>query len=72
MLTRRAALGALAGLAATRGARAQGFPSRPITIVVPYPAGGPVDVTARLIAQSVGNRARPADRRSTIAAAAPA
>ena len=56
MLTRRAALGALAGLAATRGARAQGFPSRPITIVVPYPAGGPVDVTARLIAQSVGNR----------------
>ena len=46
---------ALAGLAATRRARAQSFPSRPITIVVPYPAGGPVDVTARLIAQSVGN-----------------
>jgi len=55
MLTRRAALTALAGLAATRGARAQSFPSRPITILVPYPAGGPVDVTARLIAQSVGN-----------------
>jgi tripartite-type tricarboxylate transporter receptor subunit TctC len=55
MLTRRAALTALAGLAATRGARAQSFPSRPIIIVVPYPAGGPVDVTARLIAQSVGN-----------------
>jgi tripartite-type tricarboxylate transporter receptor subunit TctC len=55
MLTRRAALTALAGLAATRGARGQNFPSRPITIVVPYPAGGPVDVTARLIAQSVGS-----------------
>jgi tripartite-type tricarboxylate transporter receptor subunit TctC len=55
MLTRRTALTTLAGLAATRGARAQSFPSRPITIVVPYPAGGPVDVTARLIAQSVGN-----------------
>lgn len=54
MLTRRATIGALAGLAAVRGARAQGFPSRPITIMVPYPAGGPVDVTARLIAQSVG------------------
>jgi tripartite-type tricarboxylate transporter receptor subunit TctC len=54
MLTRRAAIGALAGLAAVRGARAQGFPNRPIVIVVPYPAGGPVDVTARLIAQSVG------------------
>ena len=45
----------LAGLASVRGARAQTFPNRPITIVVPYPAGGPVDVTARLIAQSVGN-----------------
>jgi len=60
MLTRRAVLGALAGLAAVRGARAQvlsgvGFPNRPITIVVPYPPGGPVDVTARLMAQSVGN-----------------
>ena len=59
MLTRRATLAALAGLAATRGARAQipaggAFPTRPITIVVPYPAGGPVDVTARLIAQSIG------------------
>lgn len=56
MLTRRTTLGALAGLAAAGGARAQGFPTRPITIVVPYPAGGPVDVTARLIAQSVGDR----------------
>jgi tripartite-type tricarboxylate transporter receptor subunit TctC len=55
MLTRRTALTALAGFAATRGAYAQNFPSRPITIVVPYPAGGPVDVTARLVAQSVGN-----------------
>jgi tripartite-type tricarboxylate transporter receptor subunit TctC len=54
MLTRRAALSALAGLAAMREARAESFPSRTVTIVVPYPAGGPVDVTARLIAQSVG------------------
>jgi tripartite-type tricarboxylate transporter receptor subunit TctC len=54
MLTRRATMAALAGLAAMRVARAQNFPSRPITIVVPYPAGGPVDVMARLIAQSVG------------------
>jgi tripartite-type tricarboxylate transporter receptor subunit TctC len=54
MLTRRAVLGAMIGLVAVRAAHAQSFPSRPITIVVPYPAGGPVDVTARLIAQSVG------------------
>ena len=54
MLTRRTALGAMIGLVTVRGSHAQSFPSRPITIVVPYPAGGPVDVTARLIAQSVG------------------
>src|SRR5690348_3096360 len=54
MLTRRTVLGAMIGLVAVRSADAQSFPSRPITIVVPYPAGGPVDVTARLIAQSVG------------------
>jgi tripartite-type tricarboxylate transporter receptor subunit TctC len=55
MLTRRATLTVLAGLAFPRDARAQTFPNRPIAIVVPYPAGGPVDVTARLITQSVGN-----------------
>jgi tripartite-type tricarboxylate transporter receptor subunit TctC len=52
MLTRRSALTALAGLCASGNARAQNFPSRTVTIVVPYPAGGPVDVMARLIAQS--------------------
>ena len=55
MLSRRAALTAIAGLIAAPTARAQTFPSRNISIVVPYPAGGPVDVTARLIAQSVGS-----------------
>src|SRR3954452_4903323 len=53
MLTRRSALGVMTGLVAVRAAHAQSFPSPPITIVVPYPAGGPVDVTARLIAQSI-------------------
>jgi tripartite-type tricarboxylate transporter receptor subunit TctC len=52
MLTRRAALTALAGLIAAPSARAQTFPSRNISIVVPYPAGGPVDTVARLIAQA--------------------
>ena len=56
MLTRRSAIIATATtLVAARTAAAQSFPSRPITIVVPYPAGGPVDVVARLIAQSVGS-----------------
>ena len=51
-LTRRAALSTLAGLAAAAAspARAQGFPTRNVTVVVPYPAGGPVDAVARLFA----------------------
>jgi tripartite-type tricarboxylate transporter receptor subunit TctC len=32
-------------------ALAQSFPSRPITIVVPYPPGGPTDVVARVLAE---------------------
>lgn len=32
-------------------AHAQAFPSKPITIVVPYPAGGTTDVLARVIAE---------------------
>ncbi len=40
------------GLAA--GAAAQEpFPSRPITLIVPYPAGGVVDLTARLLADGL-------------------
>ena len=54
MLTRRAAVAGLAGLVLARPARAQSFPSRTLTIVVPYPAGGPVDVVARLIAPTAG------------------
>ena len=48
--TRRSILlgAASAGLAAP--AVAQGFPSRPVRLVVPYSAGGGADTTARLIA----------------------
>ena len=52
MLTRRAALTTIAGLMGAHAACAQTFPSRNILIVVPYPAGGPVDTVARLIAQA--------------------
>lgn len=38
-------------------AMAQGaFPSRPLKIVVPYPAGGPADVLARMVAQHLSPR----------------
>jgi len=54
---------ALAVLAATiASAAAQTYPSRPITIVVPYPAGGPTDTLARILA----DRMRPALGQSVI------
>ena len=46
---RRSLLG-VALAAAAFGALGQDWPSRPIHLVVPYPSGGPVDLTARLIA----------------------
>lgn len=50
-LTRRAALGALtATLAAPGLARAQGFPSKSVRILVAFPPGGAADLVARLIA----------------------
>jgi tripartite-type tricarboxylate transporter receptor subunit TctC len=35
----------------TGAALAQSFPTRPVTLVVPYPAGGPTDVVARVLAE---------------------
>jgi tripartite-type tricarboxylate transporter receptor subunit TctC len=46
------ALGAGAGVADR--AEAQTYPDRLIKIVVPYPPGGPIDTTARLVAQRLG------------------
>ena len=51
-MKRRLFLGALAALFAL-GAQAQGFPAKPVRLVVGYSAGGPTDVIARLIAQDM-------------------
>jgi tripartite-type tricarboxylate transporter receptor subunit TctC len=40
-------------LIACGAARAQDWPTRPITLVVPYAAGGPTDVVGRLFAQQM-------------------
>ena len=44
------AAGAVALPALSRIARAQTYPSRPITMIVPFPAGGGIDVTGRVLA----------------------
>ena len=46
-------IAACAVLAAPIAAHAQPFPSKPIRIVVPYAAGGAVDVIARLVGQKM-------------------
>src|SRR6188474_2037798 len=51
MLTRRAVLTGLAAAALPLPAHAQAYPTRAITIIVPYTPAGPVDTLARLIAQ---------------------
>ena len=43
----------VAGLLAAGGSYAQTYPSGNVRVVVPYPAGGPTDVMARLVAQKL-------------------
>ena len=45
-----------AALAATSPALAQAFPTKPAKLVVPFPPGGPLDATGRLIAQHLTER----------------
>jgi tripartite-type tricarboxylate transporter receptor subunit TctC len=54
--TRRTALAALASIAATSAwsqAADAKFPSKPVTLVVPYAAGGGTDIVGRLMAQKL-------------------
>jgi tripartite-type tricarboxylate transporter receptor subunit TctC len=54
-LPRRSFLHLVAGAAAlpavSRIARAQTYPSRPVTVIVPYPAGGGIDALARALSE---------------------
>jgi tripartite-type tricarboxylate transporter receptor subunit TctC len=54
---KQALIGGLAGLAAFFSAthsHAAEFPTRPIKVVVPYPAGGPTDILGRVTADFLG------------------
>lgn len=53
MLSRRELLTSATALAATGLARAQSYPSKPITLIVPFAAGGAADITARAISQGL-------------------
>jgi len=59
-LQRRQFLYLTAGTAAlpavSRGAWAQSYPARPVTLIVFVPAGGAPDISARLVGQSLSQR----------------
>src|SRR6266403_5593748 len=48
------ALVAVASLALATGVKAEEWPTRPVTLINPFAAGGPNDVLARLFAQRMG------------------
>ncbi|WIM11831.1 tripartite tricarboxylate transporter substrate-binding protein [Enhydrobacter sp.] len=57
MMTRRHALAGLALLPAA-GARAQppAFPDKPLTMIIPFPPGGPADIFGRYLAKGMAER----------------
>ena len=47
------ALVMLAALAASAGASAQGYPDRPVRMLIAFPAGGTIDTLGRILAQKL-------------------
>ena len=55
-VTIKAALAALAALVQLHPAQAQDYPTRPVTLIVPWAAGGAVDTLARIIQPKVSEQ----------------
>jgi tripartite-type tricarboxylate transporter receptor subunit TctC len=55
LLATAAAVAGFAGEGQAQGTASQ-FPNRPVTIVVPFPAGGTADLTGRIVGQALSRR----------------
>ena len=56
MIDRRALVAGLACAPWASASRAQAYPARPVGLIVPFPAGGPADLVARIVKEEMERR----------------